>query len=77
MSEQGPEIIGREILRLTAELAREEVQGKERRKAAQTRQESLRWALHAALTGDPSRPPGKEVEEFLGALKGQEGGNRG
>jgi hypothetical protein len=75
VSEQGPEVIAREIHRVEAELARPDApMGKERRKAAETRANALRWALHAALTGDPSRPPGKEVEEFLRAHKGQEGG---
>ncbi|MFG3200353.1 hypothetical protein ACGFYT_30015 [Streptomyces sp. NPDC048208] len=77
MSEEGPEIIGRELLRITAEIERDAASGhmgKERRKAANQRADALRWALHVSLTGDATRPPGTEVETFLGALKGQEGG---
>lgn len=74
MTDQGPEMIGREILRLMATLARpDEPMGRNRRKSMEDREDTLRWALHAALTGDPSRPPGKEVEDFLGALKAREG----
>lgn len=74
----GPEVIGREILRLDAEIQRAEDQGagKDRLRATRQRRDALRWALHAALTADPSRPPGAEVETFLGALKGQEEGTQ-
>ncbi|QPB09786.1 hypothetical protein CPT_Shady_025 [Streptomyces phage Shady] len=75
MSEQGPEVIGREILRAEAALERDKDRlGKTTRSQQTHRIETLRWALHAALTGDPSRKPGEEVEEFLGALKAREEG---
>jgi hypothetical protein len=78
MTSEGPEMIGREILRLDAELSRAEDvgAGRDRRKAARARRDALRWALHAALTADPSRPPGAEVEAFLEALRASEGGTQ-
>ncbi|QPB09564.1 hypothetical protein CPT_Sycamore_024 [Streptomyces phage Sycamore] len=74
MSEQGPEIIGRELLRLDAEAERAELagMGKNRRADLDTRRNALRWALHATLTGDATTRPGKEVEEFLGTLSGSD-----
>lgn len=73
--EQFPEIIGREIQRVENALADPEVvMGKERRREAQHRAKALRWALHVSLTSDPTRPPGVEVEAFLGALKGRREG---
>lgn len=76
MSEQGPEIIGRELLRLDAEEERaaQSGSGRGRRLALNHRRDTLRWALHALLTGDQSRPPGTEVETFLEALRASEGG---
>ncbi len=75
MTSEGPEIIGAEINRLDAELARNgDRMGKNRRREINTRREALVWALHAALTGDRTKTPGDEVEAFLGALKARDGG---
>ncbi|GAA3376775.1 hypothetical protein GCM10020367_49790 [Streptomyces sannanensis] len=74
MSEQGPEIIGREILRLDALSEREgHRMGKERRKHTGARREALVWALHVLLTGNPTQSSGVAVERFLGALKASAG----
>ncbi|QPB09711.1 hypothetical protein CPT_Shaeky_024 [Streptomyces phage Shaeky] len=74
MVTEGPEIIGREILRLDAEVQRDgDRMGKARRKEVATRREALVWALHAALTGDRTKTPGTEVETFLGALRASDG----
>lgn len=74
MSDDGPEIIGREILRLRAELQRDgDRMGKTRRQATTTRLDALEWALHAALTGDRTKTTGPEVEAFLGALTASDG----
>lgn len=74
MTDQSSDIIGREILRLDGEAGREPTMGKNRRTEAATRRKALVWALHVALTADPTKPPGAEVEAFLGALKAREGG---
>ncbi|WP_077797609.1 hypothetical protein [Streptomyces sp. JHA26] len=76
MAERGPEIIGREILRLDTMVERDgHRMGKERRKHTQTRREALVWALHVVLTNDPATPPGSAAEGFLKALEGRpEGG---
>ncbi len=77
MSEDGPEIIGREILRLDAEVARDgATMGKSRRQEVATRRKALVWALNATLTGDRTKTPGAEVEAFLGALQAREGGTQ-
>lgn len=69
MTEQGPEIIGREILRLDALSEREgHRMGKNRRADLTTRRNALCWALHVTLTGDPTRSPSAEVDVFLRAL---------
>ncbi len=68
MTDHRLDIIGREILRLDAELERDPTMGKHRRAEIRTRRHALAWALHTVLTGDPSRPSGAEVEAFLTAL---------
>ncbi|MGZ0203738.1 hypothetical protein ACNFR7_26575 [Streptomyces sp. RM1] len=70
MSEHGPEIIGREILRLDALSAREGARmGKLWRRDTETRRTALVWALHAVLTGDATQSSGVAVERFLTTLK--------
>ncbi|MGC9496768.1 hypothetical protein [Streptomyces sp. WG7] len=72
MTEQGPEIIGREILRLDASFERDgHRMGKAWRKRTEVRREALGWALHVVLTNDPTTPPGDVAEGFLEALKGR------
>ncbi|MEU6633827.1 hypothetical protein ABZ905_36995 [Streptomyces parvus] len=75
MSEDGPRLIGLEILRVDAEWERAEETGqlgKERRKRLENRRAALMFSLHAVLTEDTTRLPGKEVEAFLEALRGGE-----
>ncbi|MFE1287832.1 hypothetical protein [Streptomyces sp. NPDC058751] len=70
MIEHGPEIIGREILRVMAQTEREaDTMGKTRRREVNTRLSALKWALNVLVTGDTTKPPGAELEAFLGALK--------
>lgn len=67
---------GRELLRLEDEANRDFAQmGSNRRASIDTRTETLEWALHVLLTGDTTRPPGRELEEFLRALRASEGGS--
>ncbi|GAA4017133.1 hypothetical protein GCM10022384_69910 [Streptomyces marokkonensis] len=75
VTEQGLEIIGREILRIDALTEREgHLMGKERRKQTEARRAALVWALHVLLTGDPTQPSsGGPVERFLGVLKDSAG----
>lgn len=81
-TDKGLEIIGREILRLDAEMERDKTtvgkttMGKTRRREVETRRRALVWALHAALTGDRTGTPGEAVETFLGALRGREEGTQ-
>ncbi|MYR46261.1 hypothetical protein [Streptomyces sp. SID5910] len=70
MAGQGPELIGREILRLDALSERDgHRMGKEWRKRTETRREALLWALHVILTNAPTTPPGPATQTFLDALK--------
>jgi|GEM_PF-6720596 hypothetical protein len=74
MSGQGPEIIGREILRLRDLAEREgHRMGKAWRKETETRGRALLWALHVVLTSDPTLPPGAAVDRFLESLKAPAG----
>jgi hypothetical protein len=70
----GPETIGREILRLDAQLERGNHMGKNRRAELDTRRKALTWSLHVLLGGPATEPPGEAAETFLGALKGREEG---
>ncbi|MET8719425.1 hypothetical protein [Streptomyces misionensis] len=70
MSEHGPEIIGRETLRLDALSAREGARmGTLWRRDTETRRTALVRALHAALTGDATQSSGVAVERFPTTLK--------
>ncbi|MGC9382356.1 hypothetical protein [Streptomyces sp. MH13] len=72
MTEQAPEIIGREILRLDAAFERDgHRMGKEWRKRTEARREALGWALHVVLTNDPTTPAGGVAKRFLEALQGR------
>jgi hypothetical protein len=81
VTDKGPEIIGAEVIRLDAEIAKADHPhgtpiGRTRRKEINDRRRALVWALHVLLTGDRTNPPGAEVEAFLGALKAREGGTQ-
>lgn len=76
VSDSGPEIIAREILRLDAETERATTagtMGATRKRETKVRRSALIWALHVVLTGDPTQSSGDAVDRFLGALKADAG----